>query len=433
MALTKKRKKVTGRVHVVISNPEESAAGMKQGVLKESHKKDSPTEEDSQPQSSPYITPVFILSIGLSGMQYTVLEKFLCQCSEWMSLCQSNPLNRTIKLPELDEDIGHTLVHYLYTNTYQTLRLSGTSDNAKTVIEYKRSVLIYCAARRYGLDGLEVLAKDRIRSFDGRISIFDVLDVAKGAYPRLPHGEIWFPDYFKNKIKAAFEIDDTLFTKDHFLDRIGTVAAFDKAAVNSIVETYTEKIGRMVSKEEASCKGSSYNQVETEPCDELGYDAVPSEEPANESPAPDEASAATCNGSTYDAVPSGEPACEVPPDEPCDDISYEAIPCEAPSEEANAEPCDDISCEAIPCEAPPEGASADAYYEVTYNKVACEEIADCKGTAYDEPNVEGNNSVCIFQAKHLAHEEMWKNCQKCRAFLHRLSVKFAREGSFDEV
>lgn len=142
---------------------------------------------------------------------------------------------------------------------------------------------------------------------------------------------------------------------------------FDKAVVNSIVETYTEKIGRMVSKEEASCKRSSYEQVETEPCDEIGYDAVPSIEPASESPAPEEASAATYNGSTYDAVPFEEPACG-----------------SATPGEASAESCDDISYEAIPCEVPPEEAGADAYDEVIYNKVACEEVAGCKGTAYEE-------------------------------------------------
>ncbi|KAI9777435.1 MAG: hypothetical protein M1816_004725, partial [Peltula sp. TS41687] len=142
-------------------------------------------------------------------------------------------------------------------------------------------------------------------------TLFAVLDVAKEAYLRFSENEIWLPDYIKNKIKAAFEADDTLFRKGRFLSQIGTVAAFDKAVVNSIVETYTEKIGGMVSKEEACCKGSSYEQAETEPCDEISY-------------------------------------------------------------------------EAVPCEEPPEETSADAYDEVTYNKVAYEDVADCKGAAYEE-------------------------------------------------
>lgn len=47
-----------------------------------------------------------------------------------------------IWLTEIDEDVGHTLVHYLYTGEYQTLRESEHRRHT----EYKRSVLVYCAA-----------------------------------------------------------------------------------------------------------------------------------------------------------------------------------------------------------------------------------------------------------------------------------------------
>ncbi len=112
------------------------------------------------------VTPAFTLSIGPSRIQYTVLQEFLRQCPELAHICRSNPWSRTIALPELDEDIGHTLVHYLYTGTYQTLKPRDVSGEVERITGYKRNVHLYCAARTYGPGGLELLVKGNIESFE---------------------------------------------------------------------------------------------------------------------------------------------------------------------------------------------------------------------------------------------------------------------------
>ena len=119
--------------------------------------------------------------------------------------------DQTIWLSKLDQDIGYTLVHYLYTGAYQTLKQRNILGSAERTTEYRRSVLVYCAARSYRLDGLVTHAKRTIGRFDERLSI---LDIAREAYPKLLGDEIWFPDYLKMKIEAAFEVDETLPKSD---------------------------------------------------------------------------------------------------------------------------------------------------------------------------------------------------------------------------
>ena len=67
-----------------------------------------------------------------------------------------------VKLSEVDEDIGHTFVHFLYTGTYETLSPRPCSDIHVVPREFERSVQVYRAAKTYGVHGLEELAKKYI-------------------------------------------------------------------------------------------------------------------------------------------------------------------------------------------------------------------------------------------------------------------------------
>ncbi|GFF82392.1 conserved hypothetical protein, partial [Aspergillus lentulus] len=46
-------------------------------------------------------------------------------------------------LSEVDEEVGHTIIYFLYTSNYETLRKVSKPDASKTVIEYRRSMLVY--------------------------------------------------------------------------------------------------------------------------------------------------------------------------------------------------------------------------------------------------------------------------------------------------
>jgi hypothetical protein len=155
---------------------------------------------------------------------------------------------RTIELPEVDEDIGHTLVHYLLTGAYQTLQPQDDLDTPNSTTEYQRSILVYCTARRYGLDTLTDHARRNMGLFDKRLTIFEILDIARDMYSKFTEDEIWFPNYLKTKVEAAYEADETVFTQERFLDYIGEATVFNKALVKIMVRIYTDKITSMARK-----------------------------------------------------------------------------------------------------------------------------------------------------------------------------------------
>ena len=165
-------------------------------------------------------------------------------------------------MPDVGEDIGHTLVHYLSTGTYHTLELHNLSEHAMKVAEYNRSVRLYCVTKKYGLSGLEQLSKHYAEIYNKEISLLELLDVAEEAFQSLLDDEVWFTDCLKKKMTAAFEEDKSLFTKPIFLDHIGNVKRFDKALVKCIAEIYAEMDSPT---QEPCCEVEAHLCLEEEP------------------------------------------------------------------------------------------------------------------------------------------------------------------------
>lgn len=116
------------------------------------------------------------LYVGLGKVCYTVLKGFLAESAQWShtSYCLD-----CLELPELSEEAGHTLVHYLYTGTYQTPQ---SQDNDDKITELRRNVSLYCIAIKYGLAGLATLAREKIQNIKGgEVAVFDTLGIMKEA------------------------------------------------------------------------------------------------------------------------------------------------------------------------------------------------------------------------------------------------------------
>ena len=159
--------------------------------------------------------------------------------------CKSKPWGNKIELRDVDRDIGHSLVHYLYTGNYQTTKPQTISEagpsgartpteignefEAHNLREYRRSVRLYCVARTYGLDKLKHLSMHHIEIPQDGISIWDVLDIAEEAYGKLPDDEVWFTEYLRRKLEDKLRADKFLLKRPEFLGRIGKVKIFDQS------------------------------------------------------------------------------------------------------------------------------------------------------------------------------------------------------------
>lgn len=123
-------------------------------------------------------------AIGRSMKRYTVPINIVNR-APFLQWHQNGLGSRVVRLPEVDEDIGHTFIHYLYTGDYQTLKPSPTCDMPRRAIEYSRSVLAYHAALSYGLDGLADHAREYMQTFDKDNRILDIIALGRKNIPRI--------------------------------------------------------------------------------------------------------------------------------------------------------------------------------------------------------------------------------------------------------
>ncbi|KAL5334278.1 hypothetical protein BJX70DRAFT_22716 [Aspergillus crustosus] len=193
-----------------------------------------------QPDSSPYAGLGVTILIGRQENEYIVPLNI---ASQFPSLQRSRDKedSRTMRFPEVDEDIGHTFIHFLYTGDYQTLKPSSTRDMPMRAIEYSRSVLAYHAGLRYGLDGLADHGRKYIQIFDRDVQIFDILAVGRKYFPRITENP-WFSEYLTSKIMAIFETNEEIFQQEEFYKGFGEAPDFDKFLGKVMAKAYTHKI-----------------------------------------------------------------------------------------------------------------------------------------------------------------------------------------------
>jgi len=155
-----------------------------------------------------------------------------------------DPLNpdTPVELREVDDDIGHTFIHYLYTGRYQTLSLGSLPDDVKTATEFKRSVLTYFAARLCGIEKLEELTKVKIEELSKELSVFDIQHVAEEVAPKFPRSGDWFSSQVDKWVKTALIANDNLLRDRRLYELVGRSTMFDRALVRSIAEMYMAKI-----------------------------------------------------------------------------------------------------------------------------------------------------------------------------------------------
>ncbi|KAJ9133154.1 hypothetical protein NKR23_g10942 [Pleurostoma richardsiae] len=159
-------------------------------------------EDDTRPQSSisPYAASTIKLHVK-DGIEFTIPRPLLQKCPKLQS-----PTSWTASLRlEATEDVGHVLVHFLYTETYQCLRPKGTSPTEKIAAEFTTSLRVYALARDYELPALADLAKLEIERLGKGLPFSIVLGLIQSAYPDPSADDVWFGSYLKSGLKSVFQ------------------------------------------------------------------------------------------------------------------------------------------------------------------------------------------------------------------------------------
>ncbi|KAK4142637.1 uncharacterized protein C8A04DRAFT_29769 [Dichotomopilus funicola] len=168
------------------------------------------------------------------------------------ALLQRNPklalldTSQSPPLKHISRSAGHVLVHYLYTDTYHTLKWIGpTTGREETIAKLKTGFEVYATARKYELDGLEELAKEQISLLSKGADALTIVDVVNEAYPSSTDEDTWFPTYMKAIIKTAFEDSAAqlkpeihISSENEFKDDIPTA----KTLLRGALEVYREMV-----------------------------------------------------------------------------------------------------------------------------------------------------------------------------------------------
>ncbi|KAE8337513.1 hypothetical protein BDV24DRAFT_139981 [Aspergillus arachidicola] len=263
---------------------------------------DGEVREYPQPTTSPYKAPVVTLIIGRD--EYIIPEFYLRQFPQLRRSPKAfeqgyNPSLKFVSSIDVDEDIGHTLVHYLYTGEYETLRDGPDPTIPRRTIEYRRSAFAYLAARKYGLGGLEAHAKHYIEVFDRDVPTPDILRIARSIYSKLPRDETWFQDYIRVKMEDEFEADDAVFKREWFLNGIGRDASFDRLLVQIMAEIYSDKLATVNFRRLDNGRQIVHSMANGDAV-RISEETIPEEEPAFEDVVPEVEPSHGYDGSTED-------------------------------------------------------------------------------------------------------------------------------------
>jgi hypothetical protein len=148
-------------------------------------------------------------------------------------------VNPYIAFPVVDEDIGHTLVHFFCTGTYETIRSVPDPGLSTLATEYRRSLQVYHAATKYKLHDLELFAKKHIEVFDESLPIFNILQEVAKIFSKLPGDEIWLRSDINSKLKSAFVLDETTFEHDEFFCGLREEQIFSETVMRMVVNIYS--------------------------------------------------------------------------------------------------------------------------------------------------------------------------------------------------
>lgn len=105
-----------------------------------------------------------------------------------------------IYLKDVDEGIGHVIIHFLHTGTYQCLQPEERSTPEKQTIEFRTSIWVYVAARTYKIAELEKLASREAEILSHKLDFSSILNELETACPRPSADGKWISEYLQVQI-----------------------------------------------------------------------------------------------------------------------------------------------------------------------------------------------------------------------------------------
>lgn len=140
-------------------------------------------------------------------------------------------------------------MHYLCSGKYETINSPLDEETCGIAREYRISVLVYHASRKYDLSGLESLAKHYVEHFGEELSLHDILRLTRGVLSILPEGETWLPNYIEGHLKRLLKFDDPNGNLGELYSSLGHDHQFDNVVMKMVIEMFSvrlQSVGNML-------------------------------------------------------------------------------------------------------------------------------------------------------------------------------------------
>ncbi|KAH8622003.1 hypothetical protein J4E82_011436 [Alternaria postmessia] len=229
---------------VVVDNP---SATPSTSVDSEVAKDTTREPELDETMISPYACAPVVIDCG-PGLATYCVPKHLLRSPKW----STTDAGGTVDLPGVSAATGHTLVHYLYTGTYQPLEARSDDAASMAPIKFKQALLAFALATMYELPDLEGLAKEQIRTHGYSMALDEVLDIARKCtwFPKMAFS--WFHEYLQARANLQFSLDYRYFTCKAYIDSVGD-GKLHRFMTCHLLETFTEKLTHVPQKWEGHC------------------------------------------------------------------------------------------------------------------------------------------------------------------------------------
>ncbi|ETS81175.1 hypothetical protein PFICI_06177 [Pestalotiopsis fici W106-1] len=159
-------------------------------------------EVDPRPSCSPYTSTYIKVFFGANANAMKVPNELLQKCS---NLPVGNiVLANSLHLTHIPEEVGHVLVHHLFTETFQCLAPKGSTHQEQKLDELMTCIHVYAVAWDYKLNSLKEQARSEIERLGESLPITPFLAALNKVYPHPSKDDIWLGGYLKDRMRALF-------------------------------------------------------------------------------------------------------------------------------------------------------------------------------------------------------------------------------------
>jgi len=175
---------------------------------------------------SPYATSPVVLLFGSIRKRYHVPGSMV----QKLENAPDPGWAGEIWIRDVDADIGHVLIHFLHTGTYQTLndRMAENGEPSSAEItrnEFQKAVLVLQAATTYGLPRLQELAQAEMQRQGRQMNLRSAISAIKeDLLVGSPHANAWLQDYILKKVQDVFKHTPDVFCDLAFFESIDSTS-----------------------------------------------------------------------------------------------------------------------------------------------------------------------------------------------------------------